>query len=167
MTRLGRRGRRVSTGRWLLRGAVAGAAGATALDVVTYLDMTVRGRPASTTPEQTVEQLATRTGVSVPGSDARRDNRVSGLGGALGLLAGVAGGVALGALHAAGLRPSRGATVLGTGAVVMLGTNLSMTGLGVTDPRTWSRVDWLSDVVPHLVYGAATGWSMHELATPR
>ena len=31
-----------------------------------------------------------------------------------------------------------------------------MTALKVTDPRTWSAVDWLSDVVPHLVYGLVT-----------
>jgi hypothetical protein len=29
-----------------------------------------------------------------------------------------------------------------------------MTVLGVTDPRAWSLVDWISDVVPHLAYGA-------------
>jgi hypothetical protein len=29
-----------------------------------------------------------------------------------------------------------------------------MTVLGVTDPRTWSAVDWISDLVPHLAYGA-------------
>jgi hypothetical protein len=31
-----------------------------------------------------------------------------------------------------------------------------MTVLGITDPRTWSRTDWVSDVVPHLAYGFAT-----------
>jgi hypothetical protein len=28
--------------------------------------------------------------------------------------------------------------------------------LGLTDPRTWSPADWLSDVIPHLAYGAIT-----------
>jgi hypothetical protein len=32
-----------------------------------------------------------------------------------------------------------------------------MTVLGVTDPRTWSASDWMSDVVPHVAYGAVTG----------
>jgi hypothetical protein len=31
-----------------------------------------------------------------------------------------------------------------------------MTVLKVTDPRTWSAADWLSDAFPHLVYGAVT-----------
>ena len=35
-----------SVWRGLLRGAAAGAAGTTALNTVTYLDMVVRGRPA-------------------------------------------------------------------------------------------------------------------------
>ena len=150
-----------------MRGAVAGAAGATALDIVTYLDMAVRGRPASSTPEQTIDALTRRTHLGVPGTGQTRDNRLTGLGAAAGLGVGVLGGVAVGWLYAGGLRPSRVAAVLGTGAAAMLGTNASMTALGVTDPRTWSRADWLSDLVPHVVYGLVTGWSMHELSTPR
>ena len=46
--------KKISTVGWMLRGAAAGAAGTTALNVVTYLDMAVRGRPASSTPERTV-----------------------------------------------------------------------------------------------------------------
>jgi hypothetical protein len=38
-----------------LLGAAAGAAGTTALNTVTYLDMAVRGRPTSSTPEDIVE----------------------------------------------------------------------------------------------------------------
>ena len=29
-----------------------------------------------------------------------------------------------------------------------------MTALGVDDPRSWSASSWLSDLVPHLAYGA-------------
>jgi hypothetical protein len=39
-------------------GAVAGAAGATALNLLTYADMAVRARPASLAPQRLVEQLA-------------------------------------------------------------------------------------------------------------
>jgi len=35
------------------RGLLAGAAGTTALTAVTYLDLALRGRPASTLPEET------------------------------------------------------------------------------------------------------------------
>ena len=52
----GRRG--ISTLGWALRGAAAGAAGSTALNAVTYLDMAGRGRGSSSTPEQTVQALA-------------------------------------------------------------------------------------------------------------
>jgi hypothetical protein len=31
-----------------------------------------------------------------------------------------------------------------------------MAGLGVTNPRSWSTADWVSDVVPHLAYGLVT-----------
>jgi hypothetical protein len=31
-----------------------------------------------------------------------------------------------------------------------------MAALGVSDPTTWSATDWISDVVPHLVYGLVT-----------
>jgi hypothetical protein len=34
--------------------------------------------------------------------------------------------------------------------------NGPMTAMGLTDPRTWSRTDWLSDVLPHLAYGWVT-----------
>jgi len=26
----------------------------------------------------------------------------------------------------------------------------------VTDPRTWSAADWISDLLPHLAYGVVT-----------
>ena len=49
--------------RGALRGAAAGASGTTALNTLSYLDMVARARPASTTPEATVEELSKRTGV--------------------------------------------------------------------------------------------------------
>ena len=42
----------------LLRGALAGAAGTTALNAVTYLDIAVRARPASETPQRAVKAVA-------------------------------------------------------------------------------------------------------------
>lgn len=38
-----------------------------------------------------------------------------------------------------------------------------MTLLGVTDPRTWSVIDWVSDLVPHAAYGAVTAAVLREL----
>ena len=141
---------RTSTVGWLLRGASAGAAGTTALNVVTYLDMAVRGRPASSTPGNTVEKLAETAHLTVPGDGATRASRVEGLGALTGLVAGVGVGGLFGLARASGFR----AGTLLTTLTVLLSTNGPMTVLGVTDPRTWSAVDWISDLVPHLAYGA-------------
>ena len=42
----------------IARGALAGAAGTTALNAATYLDMALRGRPASDSTEQLVEKTS-------------------------------------------------------------------------------------------------------------
>ena len=141
-----------------LLGAAAGAAGTTALNAVTYLDMAVRGRPASSTPEDTVGRVADAAGLHVRGEE-----RLEGLGSLSGLLAGVGTGAALGFLRGAGLRagPLRW-SALATVAALLVG-NGPMTALGVTDPRRWSALDWASDVVPHLAYGAVTGYVLDRL----
>ncbi|PZS05117.1 MAG: hypothetical protein DLM56_04050 [Pseudonocardiales bacterium] len=135
-------------------GAAAGAAGTTALNAVTYLDMAVRGRPSSSTPQDTVEKLAAKADVQIPGADEPRDNRVSGLGPLLGLVTGVGVGALAGGMHAAGLRPPAGVSALLVGAAAMAGSVVPMTALGVTDPSKWRASDWLSDAIPHLAYGA-------------
>jgi hypothetical protein len=154
LDRVGRRRRRIGTAGWVLRGAAAGAAASTALDAVSYLDMTVRGRPASSTPEDTVRKLAERTGVRIPGEGTTRDNRVQALGALMGLAAGVGVGILAGLARASGLRlrPLTGTAL--TTAGVLVATNGPMTVLGVTDPRSWTMVDWISDLLPHLAYAA-------------
>jgi hypothetical protein len=154
----GRRG--ISVAGWALRGAAAGAAGSTALNAVTYLDMTVRGRPTSSTPEQTVEKLAEKAHVTIPGEGETRENRLQGLGPLTGLAAGVGMGVLVGLVRAAGFRtrPLVGTALITAG--VLVAANGPMTVLGITDPRTWSATDWLSDVVPHLAYGAVVKTTM-------
>jgi hypothetical protein len=144
----GRRG--ISTAGWVLRGAAAGAAGTTALDVVTYLDMAVRGRAASSTPERTVEKLAEKAHVPIPGEGEKRGNRLQALGALTGLMAGTGVGGLAGLARASGFR----AGTLLTTLTVLVATNGPMTVLGITDPRTWSRADWISDLVPHLAYSA-------------
>jgi hypothetical protein len=78
----------------MLRGAAAGAAGTSALNAVTYLDMALRARPASSTPQDTVEAATRKASVHVPGVGEDRDNRVSALGSLMGLATGVAVGAA-------------------------------------------------------------------------
>lgn len=144
----------------LTDGAIAGAVASTVLNMVTYLDMVVRARPASSTPEETVQRLADVTGVDL-GPEDRAANRRSGLGPLLGYLIGVGTGAGY-ALLRAGRRtdsPRRDAALLG--AALMLTSSGSMTVLKVTDPRQWRGSDWLTDIIPHLGYGltAVATWN--------
>jgi hypothetical protein len=140
----------------LVAGAAGGAAGTTALNAVTYLDMAVRGRSTSSAPEDSIEPLVSRTGLRIPGEEDTRKNRVAGLGLLNGIFVGVGIGAVLGLARTAGWRPHVLTAGLVTGLGAMAATDSSMAALGVSDPRTWTLMDWLSDVVPHLAYGLAT-----------
>lgn len=142
--------------RQLLVGAAAGAAGTTALNAATYADMSWRARPASSTPEQTVEQLVEVTNLDVPGQGDARSNRVSALGSLSGTLTGVGVGLAYGFLRGLGVRPPLWAGALLATGGALAGSNGPMTLLGITDPRSWGATDWASDVAPHLAYGVVT-----------
>ena len=157
---VGAPGRGIGRLGWALRGAAAGAAGSTALNATTYLDMVIRGRGTSSTPEQTVEELAMKAHVAIPGEGDTRANRVQGLGPLTGLVAGVGVGVLAGLARAAGLRSGPVAGTALTTVAVLVAANGPMTVLGVTDPRTWSATDWASDIVPHLAYGAVVKTTM-------
>ena len=66
-------------------GALPGAAGTMALDVVTYVDMAVRGRGASNMPAEVVRRMAEKIGLEPlnrPGEavDEQTRNRRSALG---------------------------------------------------------------------------------------
>lgn len=150
----------------VLFGAAAGAAGTTALNAVTYLDMAVRGRPASSTPEETVETLADKAHVPVPGDEESRDNRLSGLGPLTGQLTGVGVGALLGLARAAGWRPGVALATAAATLGAMAGSNGPMTLLGVTDPRTWPASSWVADVVPHVAYGWVTAAVLDKLDPP-
>src|SRR3954469_6987911 len=90
--------------RAILGGMAAGAAGTTALNAVTYLDMTYHGRSASQTPEKSVDVMAERFGLTVPGEGEERDNRRSALGALSGIATGVGVGAMVGVLRALGVR---------------------------------------------------------------
>jgi ribose/xylose/arabinose/galactoside ABC-type transport system permease subunit len=149
--------------RGVLAGAAAGAAGTTALNITTYLDMVVRGRGASSTPEESVKRLAAVAHVPIPGDDSTRENRVEGLGALLGLVTGTAIGAGVGAVRGLGVRLPAVPAALATALGAMVAANGPMTALKVTDPRTWSVSDWASDVVPHLVYGTVTSATLRGL----
>ncbi|HEY8317774.1 MAG TPA: hypothetical protein VIG76_02990 [Amnibacterium sp.] len=142
--------------RGLLVGLAAGAAGTTALNTASYVDMVVRARPASSTPETSVTRLAEQVGVQIPGDEGQRKNRIEGLGPLLGIAAGLGVGALVGVARAAGIRSGAVTGTLLTTAVVLVASNGPMTVLKVTDPRTWSATDWISDLIPHLAYGVVT-----------
>lgn len=147
----------------IIKGAIAGAAGTTALNAATYLDMAARGRPTSDLPEQTIEKLAQKASLEIPGDAHTRPNRVSGLAALNGLAAGVMAGAVLGALGFGGARPGRLITTVTATLAAMGPSNASMASLGLTDPRHWSAADWASDVVPHLAYGWVTAAALRRL----
>ena len=143
----------------LLRGAIAGAAGTIALDLTTYGDMLVRGRGASSVPAQVAGVLAGEFGISPLASSAEggvADNRREAAGAMLGYLT----GVGIGALYGTLRGDSDGRAVLLAGAAVglsaMAASDVPIALTGVSDPRTWSTTDWLSDLIPHLLYGLVT-----------
>ncbi len=140
----------------LLRGAAAGAAGTTALNAVTYLDMAARGRPASAVPQQTVAKVSELTGHPLPGEGEQRENRLQGLGPLAGIATGVGVGVAAGLLRplVTALPRFVGAALIG--AAAMAASDVPISKLGLTDVSEWSATDWASDVLPHLAYGLVT-----------
>ncbi|MFF7969699.1 hypothetical protein [Streptomyces sp. NPDC007905] len=140
----------------IVRGGAAGAAGTTVLNAVTYADMALRGRPSSEVPAQVVDKITQDVGRPVPGSGDTRDNRLSGLGALSGIAVGCGTGAAVSLLRRAGVRMPWWLGGVVTGALAMAATDLPIARLGVSDPTTWSVKDWVSDAVPHLMYGLVT-----------
>lgn len=152
-----------AAGRGVLAGIAAGAAGTTALNAVTYLDMAVRGRAASSAPQDAVDKLAGKLDVDIPGEGEARDNRIAGLGPLLGIVTGVGVGAMIGLLRKCGVRAPVPMTAAISAAAAMLGSDAPMAKLGISDPRSWSSTDWASDAVPHLAYGLATAGVLQAL----
>ncbi|NHC45238.1 hypothetical protein G9H72_08235 [Motilibacter sp. K478] len=148
------------------RGIAAGAAGTTVLNAVTYLDMALRARPASSAPEELVERLAAGAGRQVPGAGEEADNRRSALGALAGIATGVGIGVAASLARSAGLRLPQPFGALLTGAAAMAASDVPLAVTGVSDPRSWSGTDWASDLVPHLAYGITTSAVLSALEPP-
>lgn len=149
----------------LTRGLIAGAAGTVALNVLTYLDMTVRARPSSTLPEQTAESLADAADVELaPRGDGRtRESRSQGLGALMGYVSGLGLGAAYGVVAPDRGRVPVSAGALGLGLAAMTAANVPAVATGVTDPRQWTRQAWAADAIPHLAYGLVTAGVLHAL----
>jgi hypothetical protein len=135
---------------------MAGATGTTALNVVTYLDMAVRGRPPSSVPQQTVAVAARTLGAEALAADDPPQgvaNRREGLGALVGYLTGLGSGMAVALLERPLRRLPTPVAVVAVAAGVMAVSDGGSVAAGVTDPSEWGVAGWLSDIVPHLVYG--------------
>jgi len=73
----------------------------------------------------------------------------------LGILTGTAVGAGY-ALMAGGRRPPVWLGTAVAGGSAMLSSDTPLALLRISNPRTWSRTDWISDAVPHLAYGEVT-----------
>ena len=156
---------RILTG--LTSGALAGAAGATALNAVSYAKQAVQGSASSATPDQAALAAVEALGAKVPGSPDARANRLEGLGPLAGIGLGMGVGALAGALRASGITIPIAAAPAVLGLAAMALSDGVMTALGITDPRTWTMTSVLEDAVPHLTYGAATVLALHRMVDPR
>ncbi|MBV8695333.1 MAG: hypothetical protein JO125_02415 [Chloroflexi bacterium] len=141
-------------------GAAAGAIGTVALNVTTYGDMALRGRPTSTTPAKIAGILASKVGLplstqGVGSHDEVAQNRESGLGALLGYVNGLGVGMIFGLLQSRDDMPGLGSAV-GIGLAAMAASDVPTVVLGVSNPTKWGVSDWASDLIPHLIYGVVT-----------
>ncbi len=149
-------------------GFLGAAVGTIALDVASYVDMAVRGRPASTLPTEVVKKLAAPVGATaLLADDEATKNRQSGIG----ALLGYAEGLAIGTLYGA-IRPAIRAVPwpiagLALGGLTLVASEGTATKLGATDWATWSAADWISDIIPRSIYGLAVAAVVEALDAPR
>ncbi|MDL2334511.1 MAG: hypothetical protein QFC55_00590 [Chloroflexota bacterium] len=164
----------------ILAGAIAGAAGVVALNAASYLDMLVRGRPASDMPARVAGALANEMGLPLVGeSDDDEDeraangveandddtddlaedgpaNRREAMGALLGIANGIGIGIVYGIVRLILPRPPAWLAGAALGAAAMAASDYPATRLGLTEPRDWTATDWASDVLPHMVFGIVT-----------
>jgi hypothetical protein len=153
--------------RGLLLGAIAGAAGNLTLEIVTYGDMLLRGRAASSVPANTVRILADEFGIEALSSEASGElveTRRSAAGALLGYALGIGLGGAYGLVRPGLRRASTPLAGVAVGLAAMTAADASYAVTGSSDPRTWTIADWISDLVPHMVYGLVTVATYESIA---
>lgn len=154
--------------RWagITAGMLAGAAGATAMNAVSYADQAVQGNASTTSPTggsvaETAREAGNSAGAPTDGAKA----------GALGPLGGLGIGVGVGAV--AGLIRGSNATPPPVTAAIVTGLVAMGIGEGAAVATGAAKSDWASpanllrDLVPHLAYGAVTAIALHRMLDPR
>jgi hypothetical protein len=156
----------------IMAGAAAGAAGTAALNATTYADIAIRGRPPSQLPVQTVEKLSEKAGIQIEPDGAgeageqKLENRKRGIGALLGYFAGMGVGMLYG-LFRSGVNPPLPLAAAGLTLAVMAAGDGPPTVIGATNPRQWSRADWIADIIPHFVYGLVAAAAYEAFASGR
>jgi hypothetical protein len=157
--------------RGALFGVVAGALGTVALNVATYADMAIRGRPSSNAPSKMVGMLAEKAGLPLSSQgkgsqDQAAQNRESGLGALLGYVNGLGMGAAYGLLRSRLDDVPIPLASTAVGLAAMAASDIPLVALGVSNPRTWGVSGWAADIIPHIIYGLVTV-TAYELLTNR
>ncbi len=154
-------------------GLLAGAAGTLALNVTSYVDMLVRGRPASRLPAQVAGKIADEVGLPLDfdleaaleatgaadddhSPSARLAHRQEALGALLGMANGLGIGVAYATVRLIMPRPPTWLAGAVLGGAAMAASDYPASRLGLSDPKAWSGTDWLADVAPHMAFGLVT-----------
>jgi len=144
------------------RGLLAGAVGTALLNAVTYMDMALTDRGATSVPAETASRAVKALGGSAPQGSNRRE--------AFGALAGIGTGLGVGVLASvarrAGLRLPAPLGAGAAGALALAATDVPVATLGVSDPRTWTAADWAREVLPHLAYGVGVRWTLDRTERP-
>jgi hypothetical protein len=153
----------------VLKGLLAGAAGTVALNIATYADMALRGRPPSNVPSKLASTLANMVHLSlssqgVGAQDLTVQNRENGLGALLGYINGLGTGVVYSLLRSQ--RDEVPLPLAGTlvGLAAMAESDIPLVMLKVSDPKTWGASGWLFDIIFHLIYGFVTAATYEALS---
>lgn len=146
-----------------LIGVVAGAVGTVALDISTYADMAIRGRSSSNAPAKLVSTMADTLGLPLSSQGVKANdqnqtaqNRESGIGALMGYVNGLGTGVVYGLIRSQLDEIPLPLAAVGVGLAAMAGSDVPLTVLGVSNPKTWGVSGWLEDLIPHLIYGLVT-----------
>lgn len=153
----------------MVLGTLAGASGKVAIDITTFTDMLVRGRPASPMPAEVIRKLAQKASIEPlekpdDEASAQTKHRRS----ALGALSGFGVGLALGAVYGT-IRPAMaGVPVVAAGVVLglcaMAATDVPATTLHAAKASERTAVAWASDILAHMSYGIVTALVYDALA---
>ncbi len=83
-------------------------------------------------------------------------NRASGLGALLGYVNGLGVGIAYSLLRSQTETISLPLAGLGVGLAAMTASDVPLVLARVSNPKTWGLSGWVSDLIPHVIYGLVT-----------